>query len=59
MRVPSFHFPDNNTPQHTDDLSINPALFPESVCQTSVSVALPSQSIATAIPKAEGVFNVV
>jgi len=54
MSVPSFHFPDNDTPQQTDDFSIDPALILEFVCQKSVSVAVPSQSITTAIPEAEG-----
>ena len=54
MSVPSFHFPDNDTPQHTDDFSIDPALFLESARQKLVSAAVPSQNIATAIPEAEG-----
>lgn len=54
MSAPSFHFPDNNTPRRTDDFSIDPALFPESAHQKSASVAVPSQSVATAVSEAEG-----
>ncbi|EDR05640.1 uncharacterized protein LACBIDRAFT_302766 [Laccaria bicolor S238N-H82] len=53
MSAPSFRFPDNDTPQQTDNFSIDPALFPESAHQKSASVAAPSQSVATAVPKAE------
>jgi hypothetical protein len=54
MSVPLFHFPDNNTPWQMNDFSIDPALFPEAVHQTLGSAAVPSQSVATAIPEAEG-----
>ena len=56
MSAPSVHFPDNDTPQHTDDFSIDPALFTESARQKSASAAVPSQNIATAVPEAEGAW---
>ena len=54
MGVLSFYFPDDDTPQQTDDSNINPVPYPESVHQKLVSGANPSKSVVTAVPKEEG-----